>query len=341
MKKNFVSTFSLPFFVLGFFILASCSKSPTNNYRIEGSIPADDSSKMVYLGITSDTIILDSCLVTGGKYFFEGYVDTVVQVTITTNASSNKWSLFLEPDTMILSDSTNIIQGGQLNRFYNIFFPTLDKAAENSDDAKTAIRNELRKFWKAHYNDAFGALVLRYASSFYETDEMETFLQQAGDDIQNNPTFLMVKHNVQTAKLTEPGAMFVDGTFLDLQGKSVRLSDYIGRGNYVIMDCWASWCGPCRELIPTLKEMILKYKGKNVEVIGVATRDKVADTKRAVEELQIPWTVLSDYDAPIHMTKTYGFQGIPFLMFFAPDGTIIYRNASESDIDEYLNQHIK
>ncbi|MEE3448001.1 MAG: TlpA disulfide reductase family protein, partial [Bacteroidales bacterium] len=86
---------------------------------------------------------------------------------------------------------------------------------------------------------------------------------------------------------TSEGAMFVDFS-AEYDGKTQKLSDYVGKGKYVLVDFWASWCGPCRREIPNLIDVYNKYKGSKFEVIGVATWDEPDDTKAAITELQIP-----------------------------------------------------
>ncbi|MDO5447349.1 MAG: TlpA disulfide reductase family protein, partial [Prevotellaceae bacterium] len=171
---------------------------------------------------------------------------------------------------------------------------------------------------------------------YIDCKEMEELISSAGEDIQSDVLFKMVKKNIALQKKTSAGQMFTDATLKDLDGNTHKLSEYIGKGKYVIMDCWASWCPPCRRLIPELKTLYAQYKSKGVEVIGVATRDEAEDTKKAVEELQIPWTVLTDFDMPTTIRDVYGFEGIPFVIMFDPDGIIIKRDLDEAQIQEML-----
>lgn len=98
-------------------------------------------------------------------------------------------------------------------------------------------------------------------------------------------------------------------------------------------DFWASWCPPCRKSMPLLKALYTEYNGKGLELLGLATRDKVEDSKRAIEEEQMPWPqILSETNIA---AETYGVNGIPHLILFAPDGTIALRGYPD---EEFLNQ---
>ena len=103
---------------------------------------------------------------------------------------------------------------------------------------------------------------------------------------------------------------------------SKKLSDYVGKGKYVLVDFWASWCGPCRSEIPRIIEIYNDYKGKNFEVVGVTINDRFEDTQRAVEEMGIPYPQImtTKWENP------YGINGIPHIILFGPDGKIIKRN---------------
>lgn len=129
---------------------------------------------------------------------------------------------------------------------------------------------------------------------------------------------------------TSEGAMFVDFS-AEYDGKTQKLSDYVGKGKYVLVDFWASWCGPCRREIPNLIDVYNKYKGSKFEVIGVATWDEPDDTKAAIAELQIPYPQIMN--AQEAGSAAYGIRGIPEIILFAPDGKIVKRGLRGSDIE--------
>ena len=129
---------------------------------------------------------------------------------------------------------------------------------------------------------------------------------------------------------TSEGAMFVDFS-AEYDGKTQKLSDFVGKGKYVLVDFWASWCGPCRREIPNLIDVYNKYKGSKFEVIGVATWDEPDDTKKAIAELQIPYPQIMN--AQEAGSAAYGIRGIPEIILFAPDGKIVKRGLRGSDIE--------
>lgn len=106
-------------------------------------------------------------------------------------------------------------------------------------------------------------------------------------------------------------------------GTKHRLSDYLGRGQYVLLDFWASWCGPCIASFPFMKELYATYKDRGLHFIGVSCdKDRTAWLK-ALDKHQLPWTALLSPSREGDARDIYGVTGIPTVILISPDGTII------------------
>lgn len=100
----------------------------------------------------------------------------------------------------------------------------------------------------------------------------------------------------------------------------VSLSNYVGRGKWVVADFWASWCGWCIKEIPTLKKIFNELPKDKVTVLSIAVWDKLADTKASALENGIVWSqIVNAQDIP---SDAYGFGGIPYIVVFDPQGKI-------------------
>jgi thiol-disulfide isomerase/thioredoxin len=163
-------------------------------------------------------------------------------------------------------------------------------------------------------------------SDLLEPDRLDSLYAQTGDAVRQFAPLQRVISINATARKTAEGMIFTEFTIENgnMDGSKASLSDYVGKGKYVLVDFWASWCGPCIAEIPTLVEVYNKYKCDKFELLGVAVWDKRDDTLGFIESHGSPWPQI--IDANNIPTDLYGIRGIPHIILFGPDGKIIARN---------------
>ena len=150
-----------------------------------------------------------------------------------------------------------------------------------------------------------------------------------------------IKNNLsrmQSLESTGEGNMFIDFE-VEYEGKVQRLSDYVGRGRYVLADFWASWCRPCRHDIPEVIRLYEKYKDMGLVVLGITVNDKPENSIKAIKDLRIPYPQIMNGRKSV--TEPYGIDAIPHVILFAPDGTIIKRSASIKDFEQIIHEIYK
>ena len=119
------------------------------------------------------------------------------------------------------------------------------------------------------------------------------------------------------------GKSFIDFEAEAPDGTKHHLSEYVGHGKYVLIDFWASWCGPCIGSLPFMKQIYATYKDRGLSIIGVSCdKDRNAWLK-AIDKHQLPWTALISPSRKGDACDLYGVSGIPTIILIAPDGTII------------------
>ncbi len=145
----------------------------------------------------------------------------------------------------------------------------------------------------------------------------------------------------ETADVKSETEQFKDFTGTTPDGKSVKLSDYVGKGSYALVDFWASWCGPCRREMPNIKEIHSTYAPKGLTVVSVAVWDGDNSTSRdAISEIGMTWNqIFTGEDTT--PTDIYGIEAIPHIIIFGPDGKILARELRGQELKDFIKNLYK
>ena len=135
------------------------------------------------------------------------------------------------------------------------------------------------------------------------------------------------------------GKRFLDVQEPDTKGKLRRLSDYAGKGKWVLVDFWASWCGPCQEEMPNVVAAYKKYHDKGFEIVGLSFDADRDDWLNAIKTWNMPWIHLSDLEYwESKAGKVYEIEGIPDNILIDPDGIIVARDLRGPELDRCLSE---
>jgi len=156
------------------------------------------------------------------------------------------------------------------------------------------------------------------------------------------PTVKGLVEKVAIARRLAIGAPAPDFTQADTLGHPVSLSSF--KGKYVLLDFWASWCGPCRAENPNVVASFNKYKDKNFTVLGVSLDRPGAKEKwlKAIHDDQLAWTQVSDLQFwNNEVAREYGIQAIPQNLLIDPQGKIVAKNVEGEELEKKLAEVIQ
>ena len=336
------------------------------NYRIDGMAPADANGQWVYLYKPSGQGASDSVQIANGRFTLERAVAEDGLIAHLVIPRSYNLS-FIPEEGIIKADLAAIAATGTaLNDLHAQKAKAREaletetrgrlkaiRADKNLDDkakeeAQEKIVNEFygkikplaEADLKEHSNDAIGLIALQTLLGMEDVNvaKAEAFLQQAGDRLRAEESITKMVERLRRVEATQAGAQFVDFEGVDDANKAVRLSDYVGKGHYVLVDFWASWCGPCRREIAHLKKVRDTYTDKGLVILGTVVWDEMEDHLKAMKELEITWPQIFN---KTEATELYGIAGIPQIILFDPAGKIVARDLRGEEINKLLDKALQ
>jgi len=348
-----------------------------NAYTLTGTFATSElNGKTVYLKQLdslfqkSDTI--DSAKVENGKFVFNGIAKELPVIQfVTINESSGPITFIAEKGKIEMKiDSTlntATIKGTTLNDQYqqfikdqaNVFKRNDSIQAQFSDAQKSGditpekfqefeksnkqlvgdMENVIYNFVKPIITTPAGEYIFVDNLFYLNENQQKELISLATPDFQQLKGIQKIKKRIETKEATAVGKQFTDVKGFNLDGKEVSLSDYAGKGKVVLVDFWASWCGPCRQSMPDMVKIYQKYKNKGFEIVGISLDGKKDDWEKATKDLNITWPQFSnlkgwDEDCAV----AYGVDAIPHTVLIDKDGKIIERKIYEETLDFKLQE---
>ena len=159
--------------------------------------------------------------------------------------------------------------------------------------------------------------------------------KSAGETSNETTDSVTVVEEVKIQTGNTAGAYFTDITGMTLDGQEFSLSEMVGQSDYVLLDFWASWCGPCRRFIPVLRDFYNRFGGDRFEIISCSVDQDENAWRDAMFEERFPWQSIRE-DSAHPCSDKYNVQFIPHTVLIDRDGKIVGVNLEEPEIEEIL-----
>lgn len=288
---------------------------------------------------------LDSAEVKDAQFTFKGHTNTTKFVEIMTNEGELMGQFILEPGTINLRSNNYYGSGAPLNDAFcklsdelAVYDKQLRDGTITEKERDKICADKVVAMVNAHLNDALSARAFYFFNSYIEKYTFKELYDKGNEGLKAVPWLKKLRAEYERTAKTEPGMMFTDFE-VPYEGKTQRLSDYVGKGKYVLIDFWASWCGPCKKEVPNIIEVWNKYKNRNFVAVGIATMDKPEDTKASMKQLGIEYPQIINNQG--EASEPYGVTTIPQIILFGPDGTILRRGLRGPDIMDAVKEYLE
>lgn len=360
-------------------LMAACTGQPNSKeYTLTGNISGGSDSLEVFLQIidenTGEFVSVDTTTVQNGTFVFKGIaeqdpalrfisteglsrpvpvaiesgnidvsIDTAFVVTVKGTALNDKYQEFSNKRNAINDQLRELSKLGKEAEKAGTLTPEYEKELDNKyDSLYNGLKKEVFDFTKANITNPFGVYVLIDRGVSFDATQLKELLPSLDAKVKASARVQKLEKRLQALEGTEVGKQFVDIKGTTPDGKELSLSDYAGKGKYVLVDFWASWCPPCRKDMPTVVEAYKQYKNKGFEIVGVSLDDDKAAWEKGIKDLNITWPQVSDLKGwKTELGAAYAVNSIPHTVLLDKEGKIIAKDIHASELLSKLAELMK
>ena len=299
------------------------------DYLGEGMIPAAQSGHILYLYLENGTVKLNA----------PDSLQNSVFVDSPINDEHQRYLDYIGGQIQDLAARMNhkMMQATPEQRNDTSFMAQLNSEYKQLLDERT---QKQQQYVREHPDSYFSVVAISESvSSKFNVDEIEPLFLSINENYRETYSGKAFAQRIEAARTIGIGKKAPDFTQNDPDGNPVSLSDFSGK--YLLLDFWASWCGPCRQENPNLVKAYAAYKDKGFEILGVSLDNK--DGKEAwlnaIEKDGLTWTQVSDLNSwNNEVARSYGVRAVPQSYLIDPQGIIVAQDLRGEALDEKLKE---
>ncbi len=336
-------------------LIGALTACQSTTYQVKGTIEGAADGDTLFLtsdlqtGIPSDTIFVED-----GKFHISGEADSV-RLCMIYSAKRNELNapFFIEPgiisiqiketpgasrvggtkcndEWQVLNDSVISI-GKEINRIAeHIYGNTItpeeqQKGMEAIDKLNQRFSRMVINTCEKNIRNEFGYFLLTYyPDELIDQQSRSRLIKLLPEDMRKREQIRVMEQSLEASAKTAEGATIPDFSRPAPDGTSLSIMSEVSQHRITIIDFWASWCGPCRQEIPSVIELYKKYKDKGLGIVGVSLDNDKDEWLTAIKQLNMAWPQMSDQnDWGNSVAKLFNITSIPHTIVVDQQGKIL------------------
>lgn len=337
-------------------VAISCQQKPAS-FSLSGKLEGDVNEALTVSIYGKDGMkTLDTLNIVDGVVNYSTHLEEPVLVIVGVDKSRNSINFFGENCAYTINGKVNAIadaevtggdlytayktiadvkadfqrRSGQLRQEYKVAEQAGDTVRQNEiikeyEEGNKKVEEQQKDFIKANSTSPVAAFLVRNMYGHESLEKIKEGMGMLDASLATSPYYLALQERVEKLESVAVGKEAPDFTLMDVNGNPLTLSSY--RGKYVLIDFWASWCGPCRRENPHVVELYNEFNAKGFDILGVSLDNKKENWLKAIEDDQLVWNQVSDLKGwKNEVAQLYAVSSIPHTVLVDKEGKIIAKN---------------
>lgn len=347
--------------------MTSCN---SNGFKVEGEVEGiDDGDTLLIMSNTPTP--LDTLIVKDGKFEWEGEADSVFLCTVVAPKTMTSAMFFREPGTINLllsATGDSKVSGTESNEGLQELGTIFSEAQKKGEALMSKIYNDslteeqqveiytqyteiqkevgkkVKDLALRNLNNELGYFLINqmaYGDDFTR-DELKETITKLPSKFQERQAIKDILKMLDEIFTTEVGQQIPDFKMQTPEGQEISIMSLVKQNKLTVLDFWASWCQPCREEMPAMKQMLADYQEKGFGIVGISIDDDKKAWVSCIDELQLTWPQTSDLKGGgSYIARSFGVQTIPFTAVIDQQGKVLSKGLRGAELSQFINENLK
>ena len=351
--------------------MAACNNVSSPTFTVEGTVEGLADGDMLFL-TDMDGLPLDTLTVKDGKFSYTGSADSVCCYALNVMKDDfNSQLFFTEPGivTIKLSAKPNeskvsgSVANNALQQLMEATNPIYEKIHEiesivyndttmshedewalnqRYDQLYSEVENKMKEAAEQNIDNELGyMLVMRYIDESENAELLIRLIGMMPQDFRNRQPLMDLEARITALQQIADGQRMPDFTLATPEGENVSVLSEVRKNTITVLDFWASWCGPCRQEMPFMRELYATYHPKGLGIVGISLDDDGDAWGQAISDLKIEWPQLSDLQGGrCAVAQHFQVTAIPFIVVVDAEGTILSKSLRGESLKQFVAERL-